>query len=105
MGMNKNTQGKAESGLGLVAGDITDEAVQQYGLASNQGVVIFDVIEGSAADTAGVMKGDVLHEMNGAQIKDKDDFEAAAGKVKQGGQVVLLIERGNTMLYTAFINN
>ena len=101
----KNTPPAGEESLGIVTGDITDEAVQQYGLNSNSGVVVFDVVEGSAADAAGVMKGDVIHEMNGAAIKNKKDFDAAAARIKKGSQVVMLMERGNTMVYLAFINN
>ena len=105
LAMRKSAPEAAEQGLGIIAGDITPEAARQYGLSANKGAVIFDVIEGSSADAAGVMKGDVIHEMNGSQIKNKSDFEAVVEKVRQGAQVVMLIERGNTMVYLAFMNN
>ncbi len=96
---------EAKKDLGIVASDLTPETAERYGLAAKQGVVVLQVEEGSAADSAGVMGGDVIHEMNGRQVKSSADFDALAAKVKKGSQVVLLIERGNTMVYLAFTNN
>jgi serine protease Do len=95
----------SEQELGLIAGDITEETAQQFGISAKKGVVVLDVIDGSTADAAGVMRGDVIHELNGMKVDTKSDYDAAAANIKKGTQVVLLIERGNTMVYLAFINN
>jgi serine protease Do len=58
----------------------------------------------SPADNAGIQPGDVIHEMNGRRIKNTSDFDGVAAKIAKGTQVVLLIERGDTMVYLAFTN-
>jgi serine protease Do len=104
---DQQKQGTEESktGLGIVASDISAETAERYGITTKQGVIVLQVDENSAADAAGIMAGDVIHEMNGKPVKDMGDFDRIAGQVKKGSQVVLLIERGNTMVYLAFTNN
>jgi serine protease Do len=101
----KKYAGEAKKDLGIATEDITPEAAARYGITAKQGVVVLQVEENSSADGAGVMAGDVIHEMNGKQIKSREDFDRAAAQVKKDAQVVLLIERGNTMVYMAFTNN
>jgi serine protease Do len=95
---------EAKKNLGIEAGDITPEEESQYGLSSASGVIVMQVTQGSTAEAAGVMAGDVIHEMNGKAINNLEDFNAASSKAAKGSQVVLLIERGNTMVYLAFTN-
>ena len=95
---------EAKKNLGIEAGDITPEEESQYGLSSASGVIVTQVAQGSAAETAGVMSGDIIHEMNGRAVNNLEDFNAASSKAAKGSQVVLLIERGNTMVYLAFTN-
>jgi serine protease Do len=93
---------EAANDIGITAGDITPEAAQQFNITATQGVVVLNVAEGSAAEDAGVMKGDVIHEINGRSVKTIDDFNGAAGSIKKGRETVLLIERGESMIYLAF---
>jgi len=95
-------QKEGEKVLGITVTDLTPEAAEQYGITAKQGVVVTEVTENSPADDAGVMKGDVIREINSVEVKNTDDFHKAAGNVKKGGDVVLLIERGNAMIYLAF---
>jgi serine protease Do len=95
-------QAKKDFGIGV--GDISAELSQQYNLSATSGVVVLQVENNSPADNAGIQPGDVIHEMNGRQIKNTSDFDEAAAKTAKGTQVVLLIERGDTMVYLAFTN-
>jgi serine protease Do len=88
--------------MGITAGDITPEAAQQFNITAKQGVVVLNVEEGSAAEDAGVMRGDVIHEVNGRNIRGMADFAGAAANLKKGRETVLLIERGESMVYLAF---
>ncbi|MCE5301285.1 MAG: DegQ family serine endoprotease [Spirochaetia bacterium] len=96
--------GKA-AGCGIITSDLTPDLASRLGITANSGAVVIQVEQGSAADNAGVMAGDVIHECNGRRINTKADMDKVIEGIKKGGQVVLLIERGNTMVYLAFTNN
>jgi S1-C subfamily serine protease len=66
------------------------------------GVIVTQVEPGSAAEEAGVQRGDVIREMNGQVIRKLDDYQKAVGKVKKDEVVRLLIRRGERNLYLAF---
>lgn len=94
---------KAGSGsLGIMAVDITEEYARQNGTDSASGVVVVNVEQGSVADEAGVMKGDIIHEINTIRIKNTQAFNSVESKLGRGSEVVMLIERGNAMIYLAF---
>lgn len=93
---------QSENDLGIVVTDITDDIASQYGLTKGSGVVVLSVDSGSSAEDAGIMRGDIIHEINGRQIKNSVDFKDVAKSINKKEQVVILIERGNSMLYLAF---
>lgn len=94
---------KAQSGsLGMIVVDMNEEYARQYGTDSTAGVVVVNVEPGSVADEAGVMKGDIIHEINTVRIKNSDVFNSVTGKLGRGSEVVMLIERRNAMIYLAF---
>jgi serine protease Do len=95
---------EAKKDLGIAAGEINSEEASRFRLSATEGVVVLQVTPGSMAEAAGVIAGDVIHEMDGKEIKNTADFDSASAKVAKGAQVVLLIERGNTMVYLAFTN-
>jgi serine protease Do len=64
---------------------------------SQKGVIVTHVESGSAADNAGLQRGDVILEIHKRAISDVLDFRRAAA-VKTTGPTLLLISReGNTM--------
>lgn len=98
----KSEISRSENNLGIIVSDITDDIASQYGLSKGSGVVVLSVDSGSAAEDAGIMRGDIIHEINGKQIKNINDFNEIVRTVQKNKQVVVLIERGNSMLYLAF---
>ncbi|HPD18297.1 MAG TPA: DegQ family serine endoprotease [Candidatus Goldiibacteriota bacterium] len=91
-----------ENNLGIIVSDITEDVASQYGISKGEGVVVISVGSGTAAEDAGIMRGDIIHEINGKHIKNVEDFNNAVKTAKKNEQVVILIERGNSMLYLAF---
>jgi len=91
-----------ENDLGIVVGNITPDNNSQYGTTSESGVVVLNVLPGSPADDNGIMRGDIIHEVNGVEIKNVEDFNKIASRIKKNSEVVFLIERSNAMLYIAF---
>lgn len=92
-----------DASCGITAGDITDEVKRQYGLKDRSGVIVLDLAQGSAAAESGVMRGDIIHEVNGKVVKGLKEFEEEISKLKQGSRAVFVIERGDSMIYLAFM--
>ncbi len=57
--------------LGVNLQVLTPEIAQIYGLADAQGALVSQVIEGSAAEKAGIRTGDVITSINGQNVKSK----------------------------------
>jgi serine protease Do len=91
-----------ENNLGIIVSDITEDIATQYGVSKGEGVIVISVGSGTAAEDAGIMRGDVIHEINGKHVKNAEDFNNIVKTIRKNEQVVILIERGNSMLYLAF---
>ena len=65
------------------------------------GVAIQHVEAGSAAEAAGLQRGDVIQEVNREVVKSLDDYKKAAAKVKKEEMVVLLLSRQGNTLFVA----
>src|SRR5881628_2340696 len=63
------------------------------------GVVVAHVQAGSAAEQAGLQRGDVIQEINRQAITGLKDFEAAAAKIKKDENAVLLVSRQGNSLF------
>jgi len=86
--------------LGLTVADITPEASRLYGLQGEKGALITAINPSGPAAEANLRPGDLVVEVNGEQTDDAAAFRAALAKAK-GGQVLrLLIQRGDSLLYT-----
>jgi serine protease Do len=84
---------------GIQVEEVTPAAGRQLGLGSRHSLVIAAVEEGSAAEAAGVMVGDVLLEVNRKPIADLRVYQQVTEAVKLRAPALLLIERQGTVLY------
>jgi serine protease Do len=87
--------------LGLEVRPMTPEIARELGADSTDGVVVTRVEEGSAADDAGLRRGDIIRELDRKPIKGSADFERAAAAVKPGQTVTVRLQRGKASLYVA----
>ncbi|MDO4785838.1 MAG: Do family serine endopeptidase [Fretibacterium sp.] len=63
--------GKVKRGwLGISVQNLTPEIAEAYGVEEKSGVIVGDVFADSAADKAGLMRGDVVTALNGEKVKD-----------------------------------
>ena len=85
--------------FGLRVTTVTSDIAKQLGLAKAEGVVIEEVEMGSAAQDAGLRKGDVISEVNRQKIKDENDYRNAMQKTRPGQATLLLINRGGTTFF------
>jgi serine protease Do len=82
--------GKARWGIGLT--DITPELREQLQASSNvHGAVIEQVQPGSAADNAGLQRGDVIVEVNRHPVQNAADVQKALSAVPAGQDALVLV--------------
>ena len=70
--------------LGVVVQDLTAELAGAFGVENRRGALVSEVLEGSAAESAGLRAGDVLTELGGYSIRNAQDFLNAEGQVPVG---------------------
>jgi len=81
--------------IGVQVAELTPEIARQLNLTETQGVVVVDVASGSKAESAGVMQGDLIKEINHEPIPSVNDFKKALEKVKKGETIQMFILRRN----------
>ena len=98
-------QGRVVRGfLGLTPDQITENHAKVLQLSSTKGVLVADVTLRSAAQQAGIQRYDVITEMGGQPIVDKDDFRRKVAQAKPGEEVVLKgIRNGQPVEFRAAI--
>jgi serine protease Do len=85
----------------LTVQDLTPEIAQQLGIQNSKGVVIRNVRPESPGAEAGLQPGDVILEVDNSKVGSSDDFAAAAkGAQKDKKSARLLVQRGNSTIYT-----
>jgi len=89
--------GKVRRGqLGIVVLKIPSEEASKMGVDRGPGVVVYEVQPGSAADRAGLRKGDVITALNGTSINDPNSFRNLIAASPPGSEVTLTIKRGGS---------
>ncbi len=78
------------------------EVMSQMNIPSDTtGVLINHVKPGSAAEAAGLQRGDVVQEVNHQVIKSLEDYRAITAKIKKEEMAVLLLSRQGNNLFVA----
>ncbi len=86
--------GKVRRGqLGITVGRVTSDIAKELGLSEVKGVVVVQVQPGSAAERAGLRKGDVITSFNGVQVTDSNTFRNAVAGTQPGTEVTLTVQR------------
>ena len=86
---------------GAIVQDLTPDIAKSLGLTGASGVVVSAVQTGSAAERAGLSRGDVVLEVGGKEIKSADEFYAATKSFKKGELLLFLVHRnGGTVFMT-----
>jgi Do/DeqQ family serine protease len=86
--------GKVRRGqLGVVVQELNSETAASLGIRETKGVVVSQVQPGSAADRAGIRKGDVITALNGVEVSDPNTFRNQVASTPPGTEVTLTIRR------------
>jgi Do/DeqQ family serine protease len=98
----RQNQAKPASSRGLELAELTPEIARRIGYQGQSGVVVSNVVPGSAADRAGLLRGDVIEEINRKPVSALRQVEEALGAGKallkvqrQGGTFFAAIEPAN----------
>lgn len=95
---------KPEDGNNELAGfsvmELSSEIAKQLGLpGSEKGIVIVKVQPYSAAEDAGLKKGDVIQEINKKRARNLNDFKRLTSHLKNGDTLLLFINRSGNKSY------
>jgi Do/DeqQ family serine protease len=87
---------ESERLAGVRVRDLQSE--EKSNLNVESGVMITDVIDGSAADEVGLQTGDVVEEVGGKPVTSSSSFASLIADAKKAGKkhAVLLVKRGDT---------
>jgi serine protease Do len=91
------------SRLGFDVRPVTPDVARQLNRRSTEGVVVSNVEDGSAAAEAGILRGDVIVEVNRRPVKTLAEFQAATRGIKKGERLTVRLERGDVALYVAVV--
>lgn len=95
--------GKVHRGqLGVVIQNITEDLAKTLELPDNKGVIVGSVKPGSAADKAGVKRGDVITAINGEKVEDGNALRNKVAATPPGTEMKLTVLRnGKEEILTA----
>ena len=79
--------------LGVAAQDLTPNLADGLGIKAREGAVIAQVMSGSAAEAAGLLRGDVIVAINGESVRNASHLRNEIGLVRVGQTVELRVVR------------
>ena len=92
--------------LGVTIRNVTGNFAEEEGLNVTQGVYIDSVSTGSAADEAGIEKGDVVVKVDGREVTHASQLQEMVATHRPGEEVALVINRdGKTVERTAILQS
>ena len=88
--------GKVRRGqLGIVVSRVTSDLAASLGMSEAKGVIVNSVRAGSAAERAGIRRGDVITAINDTTVNDTNAFRNRVASNSPGTEVTLTVLRDN----------
>jgi serine protease Do len=87
--------------MGLTVQRLTPQIAESLGLEKTDGIVVSAVEPGSAADEAGIRRGDVIVEIDRKPIRNLEEYKKSIASVRKGKGVLFLVRRGESTLFLA----
>ena len=85
--------------LGLSVQTLTSDLARQMKFEGERGVVVTSVTPGSAAEEAGLQRGDLIKEVNRKEVTSVQDFHAAIKAMGKSDTAAFLVKRGANTFY------
>lgn len=93
--MNKVTRDKVEDVdkgyLGITGVDVTEEAAESYNMP--KGAYVSTVVEGAAAEQAGIQQGDIITKLDGTSVSGYDQLKDALSYYSAGETIPITVQR------------
>src|SRR5439155_1895802 len=86
--------------IGVTLANMTPEIADGFGLGNQQGVIIQSVYKGSPAERAGLQRNDVIVDMDGQAVTDRDKFRLKIADTPSGTKVKLGVLRDGKRIAT-----
>ncbi|MCB0522621.1 MAG: trypsin-like peptidase domain-containing protein [Lewinellaceae bacterium] len=84
--------------LGINIADLDSETAEELGLEISQGVLVASLVDGGAAQYAGILPNDIIIEANNKPVKSSPDLLEIVGGAKVGETVSLTVNRSGKLL-------
>jgi serine protease Do len=92
--------------LGVSTKELDDKIAQENGIKEMKGVFVDGVYEGSAAEQAGITRGDAILEINGVAVNSPSQLQEQISKYRPNQQIDIIINRSNNKKhFTATLRN
>lgn len=91
----------ARDWLGVTVEDNSEKLAKKYQQATAKGVVVTEVSRSGAAEKIGIKAGDVLRQVNDAEITDEKEFYRLIEAAAQRETVVLVVQRGRVSYHVS----
>jgi serine protease Do len=95
---------QTEEMLGLSVDDITPRWRSRFGLREKTGVVVIEVLSGSAAENSGIEPGDIIKEVNRTSVRNLSEYKSAIGKAGNKAMLFLISRAGRTFFVTISVS-
>lgn len=96
--INRKAVDESESAyLGISGADITDDVANTYNMPN--GIYVTKVAEGSAAEKAGIQKGDILTEFDGKEVTSMENMQEILKYYKAGKKVKVKVQVADNGTY------
>jgi len=86
--------------MGVTLANLTPEIAEGFGLGNQQGVIIQNVFKDSPAERAGLQRNDVIIDLNGQPVSDRDKFRLKIADTPSGTRVKLGVLRDGKRVAT-----
>ncbi len=92
--------------LGVTIRDVDQDLASELNMEEVNGVYIAEVLEGSAADEAGIKSGDVVRNINGVNINRAPELQEAVAQYRPGDELnVVYLRDGKTYSSSVVLKN
>ena len=92
-GIIAGTETGTSKKLGITVQELTPKLAESLGIEEDQGLLISDVDSGSAAAEVGILRGDILLEINREKIENISQYRKALQAAQEKKSILLLIQR------------
>ncbi len=91
--------------LGITVQEITPKIAESLGIEEVHGLIVNNVDSSSAAAEAGIMRGDILLEINRERVDNIADYKKSLQAAEEKKSILLLIERDHNTRFVVIETN